>query len=155
MGDFRIPNNWDAIGQALSEAVGAGPKATQLLEENNRAIEDAISSAGNSGATSYGLANGSGSLDGSGVGSVSVTIPSTGTVGVGVLVLAVHGVDTGITHTVFSFAGRPAFVLPCYDGEGGTFLAWLFGGPAITLSFNAILGPPGGSLSAVAIFPIS
>lgn len=46
MGDFRIPNNWDAIGQALSEAVGAGPKATQLLEENNRALEDAISSAG-------------------------------------------------------------------------------------------------------------
>lgn len=46
MGDFRIPNNWDAIGQALSEAVGAGPKATQLLEENNRAIEDAISSSG-------------------------------------------------------------------------------------------------------------
>lgn len=142
--NFRIPHPFENVGDAIKDALDPdtpadGGLVTQLMNENNRAIEDAINRVGGG----LGYFSDSFTLDGSGAGILNVTNPASAKTGFAFFYFDFNGF-TGPGIAWLSFAGSvgPIGVNINASGEGGLGFPFISVPPSADPDFDVSVSDP-------------
>ena len=158
---FRFPHPFENIGDAIKDALDPdtpadGGLAVQLMNENNRAVEDALSAMG-SGA--FDSASGTENLDGSGECVITLAPPiDSEKFGIQMVSVNISG-TTGASIAWFSLITSTdnygPYSVNLLSGSGSMSMPW-FGGPFPQIEEVSISvpGATSGVATAAVIYPV-